>query len=119
MQQRDLGWDSGYEEPYGQHGHRGPRRPGQEKPPPTQPEGQRGIRASGKLRPGGVRRTHCYGVAAAGGGVRSGLYERRPLVNTTRSMAATATTGAAIKNVDPGGTGMKGSKAEVVTLKLE
>ena len=37
-------------------------------------------------------------------------------MNTTMS---TATTGAAIKNVDPSGTGMNGPNAEVVTLKLE
>jgi hypothetical protein len=85
----------------------------------VQPVRLRSISACGKLRPC-VRRTHRYGVTAAGCDARSGLYERRPLVRTTMSTAATATTPVPITTSDSAATPkMNGPNAEVVTLKLE
>jgi hypothetical protein len=73
MQQSELGRNASDEEPHGQRGDQDPGHSGKEKQAPVQPAGLRSISARGKLRPSIVRRTHWYGVATAGCGVRSGV----------------------------------------------
>src|SRR5215212_4932263 len=121
MQQAELGRNADDEQTDGQRGDQDPGHSGKEKQAPVQPARLRSISVCGKLRPC-VRRTHCYGVAAAGCGVCSGLYESRPLVRTTINTAATATTALGIKSpvaADSGRNSPANPFCAVVALKEE